>query len=247
MYNTASLELDKSMKLIIMTLFLHNMMAYAKTMECNHFPPLKIEKSLEKPGIDVELLQVIFKQMGEEVNYEFLPWKRALLNAYEGKSLGLCSCSYTKDREKDLYFSDPIGTISVGIYTLSKSSDISTIKDLNNLSVGVVRGYNLEKELQNHNINIVTVGDNDSLIEMLNINRVNAIYAFKKPIEYILKKKQIANNFQYTEFRKSEYFACFSKKFLTSDEFVKKFNSVLKKVKSDGRYNQILSKYKLEN
>ncbi len=210
---------------------------------CNHFPPLKIEKSPEKPGSDVEILREVFKDMNINFSYKFLPWKRALMLASNGEFDGLCSCSYTKKREEKFYYSDMIAESSIGIFTKSKKVKISNIGDLKGLTVGVVRGYNLESELKKRKIKSLGLSSDFNLIQVLNRNRVDVIYSYKSPIKYILKDKKYKNEFFYHELRVSPYFTCFSKTRKDSENLLNRFNKSLKEIKEKGTYQKILTKY----
>lgn len=215
------------------------------TMACNNFPPLKIENPKDKnPGFDIELLQQVFLLSKQKIETTFFPWKRALLLAKSGEYDGLCSCSFTKNRKKDFYFSDEIGRNSIGLYSL-KNLSIKDLAELKKLKVGVVRGYSLEEDLKKLKIEFVSSPSELNLLKLLELNRIDVIYSFKVVISELLKTNSFHDKFVYTETSSAPYFTCFSKKSKKSKVLLKQFNEDLKKIKADQTYQSLLKKYDL--
>lgn len=214
------------------------------TMACNDFAPLKIEKGpKDRPGRDIEILQSSLALSGIVVNTKFYPWKRALEMGESANINGLCSCSYTKEREKKFLFSDIMGKISIGIYTKKNTGieNFATIKK--NSMVGVVRGYNLEDELVQKKIRTAVAATELSLLKMLELDRVVAVYAYKDVVDELALENKFINQFEYHEISSSFYYTCFSKNKIDSSQFVKNFNAGLKAIKKSGKYQEILKKY----
>ncbi len=239
------------MKLLISTIVLIFMTSnlWSKetvvSMACNNFPPLKIENPKDNnPGFDIELLKATFSLSNQKIKTTFFPWKRALVLAKSGEYDGLCSCSYTKERESDFYFSDEIGRNSIGLYSLKEIS-IKNLSDLKNLKVGVVRGYSLEDDLKKYKIDFVSSPSELNLLKMLEIKRIDVIYSFKVVISELLKTNSFDDKFVYTETSSAPYFTCFSKKSKKSKDLLRHFNEDLKKIKADHTYQQLLKKYDL--
>lgn len=70
----------------------------------------------EVTGLDVELMQAIFENMGYQVALTEIPWKRHLNNVESGRTNLAASASKTPEREQYVYFSDPYRTESVVMY-----------------------------------------------------------------------------------------------------------------------------------
>jgi polar amino acid transport system substrate-binding protein len=88
-------------------------------MACNEFPPHKMQNSPDGlAGFDVEMLQEAFSRTNIEIEIEFLPWKRALVDVQAGRLDGLCSCSQHADRDQWLDYSDPLGSVGIGYFYL---------------------------------------------------------------------------------------------------------------------------------
>lgn len=216
------------------------------TMACNDFPPLKIQNAPEdRPGIDIEILRESFNYSNTKLTTKFYPWKRALIRAENGQTGGLCSCSYSKEREANFLFSEEMGRISIGIYTkndanIKKLSDIK--KDKKHI-VGVVRGYELESELDDEKIK-TSLGTSDfTLLRMLEADRFFAVYSYKVVVSELMKEHEFIKKFKYTEIKSIPYYTCFPKKIASSKNHLNNFNDGLKKLRESGGYARILKKY----
>lgn len=215
------------------------------SLACNNFPPLKIEHPKDhSPGFDIELLKAVYALSKHEVRTTFFPWKRALVLAKSGEYDGLCSCSYTPEREKDFYFSDEIGKNSIGLYSLKKLK-IENLSKLKDLKVGVVRGYSLENDLKENKIDFTTSTSELNLLKMLEVKRLDAVYSFKVVISELLKTNSFHDPFFYTETSSAPYFTCLSKKAKNSVSLLNQFNKSLKVIKTQKVYSQLLKKYDL--
>ncbi len=229
--------------LVIFSISLNSMSQESTSFACSYFPPYKIKNEGDHMGIDVDIISEVYKSIGKKNKYIFLPWKRALKSVENGELDALCGCSYLKSRERLFHYSQEVGKNSIGIFTLKDNNTvIKNIMDLNSHSVAVVRGYSLENELLSSSAKVVRVKDESQLIRLLKSKRVDAIYSFKNPIMYLLKKNKIENNLRYREFKSSSYYSCFSKK-TTNADFISEFNKGLSTIRKNGIYEKILIKY----
>tara|TARA_R110000868_G_scaffold258137_4_gene515392 strand:+ start:865 stop:1554 length:690 start_codon:yes stop_codon:yes gene_type:complete len=215
------------------------------SMACNHFPPLKIEHPVDGYiGADIEVLNSVLALASKKLVTTYFPWKRALLLAQKGDFDGLCSCSYTKDREVDFYFSDEIGRNSIGIYSINKTKKKGLVS-LKGLTIGVVRGYNLETELRKVSIKTITGSSELNLLRMLEAKRIDAVYAYKTVVSELAKSNEFIRKFNYSEISSAPYYTCFSKKKSDSKGLLIKFNKSLKTIKENGDFEKIKRKYGL--
>lgn len=216
-------------------------------MACNEFPPQKIEASPDGLlGIDVEILRAAFSKSNIAVDVTYFPWKRALELAKAGEVDGLCSCSYLKERTKWFLYTDVMGTIGEGIFHKPTASTpvFRSLEDLQDLTIGVVRGYNLGKKLKDIDLQLVEVSADEKGIKMLLSGRIQAFYSFKGPGEYVLSKTPNSNHIKFDEVHNSPYYACFNNSLPNATEWVSKFNTGLNSIKADGTYDLILNKYR---
>ena len=71
------------------------------------WPPYT-SQNLPRGGFFSEIVRVAFDQEGITVKYEYLPWKRAYILTKDGTYKGSLTWAPTKERKKDMIFSDPI-------------------------------------------------------------------------------------------------------------------------------------------
>jgi len=233
-------------------LFLHIPDATAQsnrnvTFSCVNFPPFQIEKPKDGlPGFSIEFLRAAFAKSETNIEFKYYPWKRALKNVMKGSVDGLCGCSYRPEREEKLLYSDPLGELSSVVFynKTSKPAQSESLESLSGRAVGVVRGYNLQKELISHNIKPYLVNDEKMGINMLIRNRIDFFYSFKAPGQFALAKNPGKNVIRYFVLKTSLNFACISKSIPKSSEIVDKLNKGLAAIKADGTYDRILDKYR---
>lgn len=215
---------------------------------CNYFPPQKLyaPENGTHPGIDVELLQSISEQMNLKAHFEFFPWKRAYAMVQTGEMDALCSCSYLKKREADFIFTDPIGTVSKGLFARSDDvfAGIKTLADLRDKRVGVVSGYNLESELDASGVKkIEQANSEESLFNMLMYKRVDLIYAYEKTTRFAINHQSGPHAIHFLQLETSPYYTCFSRAKADAQQQVDRFNEVLRKTIEAGLPDKINARY----
>jgi polar amino acid transport system substrate-binding protein len=218
-------------------------------LACNDFPPLKIEHPDADGlrGSDVDAIAEIAKRAGLPLEARFMPWKRGYAEASEGTVDGLCSCSYREDRAALFHFSDAIGHTSVGVF--HHPGDIADpIAKLEELTeeqfgkIGVVKGYNLEAELDDAKVPHVTVSGDQQAYEMLLNGRIDHLFSFRAPIDFIARHES-GKPAPYSEMRSSPYFICLSKKLPDTAAMLPKINAAIAAMHADGTFDAIQRRY----
>ncbi|HVJ42724.1 MAG TPA: transporter substrate-binding domain-containing protein [Dongiaceae bacterium] len=230
----------------------------AVTLACNNFPPLKIEHpgSDGLPGSDVDLLRALFQRADVPLEISYVPWKRAFAAAQEGRVDGLCSCSYAADRTADFLFSDEIGSISTGVFTLKGNEPKTPIETLQSLkplalfgqAVGVVDGYALKEDLDAIGIPGDLASDDSRALEMLARRRYRFLYSYEAPIKFLVKyplsDSPAPPQLSYQEIRARPYYLCLSRKMAHGSELLGRLNAVLAEMRKDGTIARILDRYR---
>lgn len=215
---------------------------------CNEFPPYKMENSASGlAGFDVEFLKEAFMRVGISLNIQYMPWKRALEEARQGRVNGVCSCSHTKEREKYLSFSSPLGKASAGLFSLTENNfaRLGTIEAIGSQSVGVIRGYNILKNLYAAGTeNIIELSSERQGLQLLLKGRLDYYYSYESPARFYLARLKQSDKISYDEIDFSNYYSCFSKSSEGSEILLEKFNAGLALIKEDGTYDKILAKYR---
>lgn len=94
-------------------------------------------------GIDYEVSVEIFKRLGVEVDWQFLPWKRCLAMIDQGLADGILDIFQTEQRASQLFYpNEPLSEVEfVLFYANARPHSINTLQDLRGLTVGTSPGY----------------------------------------------------------------------------------------------------------
>ncbi|OSQ37033.1 hypothetical protein TMES_16460 [Thalassospira mesophila] len=215
------------------------------TMACNPFPPSKIDENIPLPGYDVELLRAAFAVGNLALETPFYPWKRAYLLAEEGRVDGLCSCSYTVERERDMLYSTELGRVRIGFFSIAGhiAQNITSLADARDLRIGVVAGYNLENAAENAGLTVITANSEQVLLGMLYNNRIDMIYSFREPVLVAHKKRDTLFSLQYHEVSQAPYYSCISRRIDDARSLLNILNHGISTIRANGVYHSILEKY----
>lgn len=219
-------------------------------LACNDFPPHKIEHPGEDglAGFDVDIDTEALKRVGWSAGISYMPWKRALEMTGRGDYDGLCSCSYAKDREDKLVFSDELGAVSVGLFARTEDAlaGISQIADLKGRKVATVGGYNLEAELTTAGAEVEATSSDKSALDMLVGGNVDVLYAYELTTKHFIASDPRSSSIVYKEIRRNPYYFCLSRAMPGADAVMQGFNRSLKEMAKDGSIKHILDKYHVE-
>lgn len=211
-------------------------------------------KNLPHGGSASHIVSAAFKEAGVDVDYVWYgdAWNRAYNLAIKGKEVqGSLGWSYEAKREKDFYFSSDIiipGNKEGFWYLKEKGFDWNDIKDLNGLKVGGVVGYSyggkIDRAEKDGLIKLQLISDESTNFKKLLANRIDIFIAGEDTGKDMLKKnftpEQAAKlAFHPKPLRIAGYHVILSKAVPGNDTLMKKFDEGLKKLKADGRYDQI--------
>ena len=108
-----------------------------------------LSEKLKYYGVASRIVTEAFSLEGIKAEYGFFPWKRALLLAQKGKWDGSVVWSYTEDRAKDFYYSDPVVKCKwVFFYLKTTSFDWKVIDDLRGFRIGGTLGYKYNPDFE---------------------------------------------------------------------------------------------------
>ena len=211
-------------------------------------PPYMIDPAnVEAPGISIEIVREVFLNTKISPDITFFPWARAELMAKKGSVTGAFNCAFTKARENFFYFSEPINGGDFGIVTRGdyKGPEINSLQNIGS-TVGVVRGYNLEKNLKASNIAIFQLNSVRQALRVLSADRVQYVYTYEGVFIHETSILKSQDKFKFHRTGSTKFGVCFSRKSEGVENTLKIFNENLKRLKKSGRFDEILSKYNLK-
>ena len=220
------------------------------SLACNNFPPHKIEQPADDglAGFDIDIVSEALKRAGFSAETSFMPWKRALEMTERGDYDGLCSCSYTKDREATLLFSKELGAVSVGLFARSEDAlaGIASVADLKGRKVATVSGYNLEAELITAGAEVEATASDKNALDMLVGGNVDLFYGYELTTEHFIASDPRSTAISYKEIGRNPYYFCLSRAMPGAEAAMRGFNRSLAEMDKDGSIKRILEQYHVE-
>ncbi|MEW6992492.1 substrate-binding periplasmic protein [Colwelliaceae bacterium 6441] len=155
----------------------------------NYGPESELAANDTWKGVDVELIEQLFKQVNCRYSIVELPWARSLQMLARGDIDIMLNVTKTKEREQYYYF---VGPIKEEVTVLAKSvKDNSILKDVNSLMtlakpVAVQRGsfYGPEVEQlmlsQKGKSKFIQVASNETKIKLMETGRISGFLAAKR-------------------------------------------------------------------
>lgn len=219
-------------------------------LACNDFPPHKIEApgADGMRGFDIDIIAGALQRIGRSADITFMPWKRALELVERGEYDGLCSCSYTKEREDTLLFSDELGAVSVGLFARSSQvlDGIERVTDLKGRKVATVGGYNLEGELGKVGAVVEAASSDKNALDMLVGGNVDMLYAYELTAKHFIASDPRSADIIYKELRRNPYYFCLSRVMPDAETVMRDLNNSLDAMAADGSIAGILKRYHVE-
>ncbi|WP_434518393.1 substrate-binding periplasmic protein [Pseudomonas sp. NFX1] len=105
--------------------------------------PYVYQQNGQPRGIDYEVTTQVFKRLGVEVEWQFLPWKRCLAMIEQGLADGIVDIFQIDARRPFLiYPSEPMSDVEFVLFQArSRRHTVTSLNDLAGLSVGTSPGY----------------------------------------------------------------------------------------------------------
>ena len=171
--------------------------AFGETIRLStlEWPPF-VGLELSGQGVVSERVRKICTAAGMRLELSFTPWKRALLEAGTGLSHGYFPEYRSAIREKDFYFSEPVGCSVVGLVRRSDVTlDWTRLEDLAAYRIGVVDGYvNTEEFDRLVDTGVLkTVKSNSDVLSlrMLEAGRTDAVVMDRAVFKHLSAKGEI--------------------------------------------------------
>ncbi|MCK1790794.1 substrate-binding periplasmic protein [Pseudomonas violetae] len=105
--------------------------------------PYVYEENGKALGLDYETTAIVFKRLGIEVQWQFLPWKRCLSMLEQGQADGALDIFHSDERDATLlYPSEPLSQVQfVMFYANDRPHPFQSLEALRGLTIGTSPGY----------------------------------------------------------------------------------------------------------
>ncbi|MBB1485523.1 substrate-binding periplasmic protein [Oceanospirillum sediminis] len=235
---------------LILSLFSSVAIAQTIRIATGEYPPF-CSSSAKHYGFVSHVISEAFAREGHQVEFDFLPWKRALYQTSNGEYDATSWWVYSDERAAKFYYSDTVVTNSVHFFYVKAHNfdfDWKTLSDLDDYRLGVTRGYFYNEEFtqyreENTDRFDVVNSDEQSLKRML-LKRIDLF-----PVNVVVGLELLRTKFGPNVIHQITYhprplsskdgFILFPKSQANSAQLSAIFNSGLKKLKADGSYERM--------
>jgi polar amino acid transport system substrate-binding protein len=220
-----------------------------KLMVCTHLPykPFQYKEGSDVVGFDVDLLDLVAKDLGLEQEVVNIEWAQVTSGAaFKAKKcdMGMGAMTITPERQAAISITDPYMD-ATQVLMVKKDSGIKSLADLKGKKIGAQadttgKKYADDNAKQN---GYTVIPFNDLAIQTNNVKsgRVDAAINDNGVLYDFVKANpdmEIA-----AEFNTGEQYGFAALKDGSGPKLVAKFNELLAKAKTDGTYNEIYKKW----
>lgn len=205
------------------------------------FPPYEYHEGNEIKGIDVEICQAVAEKLGLELQIEDVAFDSIIPEVASGKAdLAAAGMTVTEDRKQNMDFSDTYAT-SIQLILVQENSTIAGKEDLTGKKIGVQQGttsdlFSTEDFGEDA---VVRYSKSMEAVQALTQGKIDAVIVDSQTAkEFVNEVKGIkALDSSYSD----EAYAIGVKKGNT--ELLNAVNAALAELKSEGKLDEIVTKY----
>ena len=206
------------------------------------FQPFEYSENGKRTGFDIELIEAIAKQLNKTVEWTDIDFKGLVPGLIANRFDVAASAIYiTEERRKVVDFTDSYYPGGLVIMVKKGDDRIKGPDDLNGKKVSVqvgTKSVNFLKE-KFPTAERIEVEKNQEMFQLVEIGRADAAVT-GKPAAKVYAKVRGTLDVLDQPLTVEEYGFALRK---SDPELVKQFNEALKKLKADGTYDKLVSKY----
>lgn len=189
------------MKNFVFIFFIWSYSALCDTIRVaiDHFPPYsQIHRDGTLSGVNVDIVNLIAKNMNLTVEYVHCPWVRCLKLLENGDIDLISGVLFTEERAQIYQYINPpyesVSSNSVYFYQLASSPLITTLKDLDDKIIAVQRGVAYTPEFDNNtNLAKVEINNHSAIIRMLLNGNIDAFIYAGPAADSLIRKHDMSN------------------------------------------------------
>lgn len=231
-------------------------------MAINPFPPYilgtKFSLPNERPGVTVELLKQVAKNLNIKFKFIRSPWPRVLLNTQSGKTDAALGSSFKVERSHYGVYplldgkEDPSRSVGIRSYYLYQNKENSVLWDgvqfnSTNKTFGVMRGYSIVNELRKSGLTIYEIDSQEQLFSMLKVGRLDGVIDLENFSDQLLKQfPDLATNVIKISppVRQKAYHLMFSKHFAKNNlALIEKVWDEIGRLRNSPYYEELIASY----
>ena len=211
------------------------------------WPPYVYLQNGQAKGIDYEVSAEVFKRLGVEVEWHFLPWKRCLSMLETGQADGALDIFHSDERDATLlYPSEPLSDVEfVLFYANDRPHPFSALEELKGLTIGTSPGYLYSSDFSESTLfTREPAPTHEANFGKLVRGRIDLLITDRRVGQHLLDELNIRD--QITEnptviSRQSQFLAV--RRNAGMDLLVQRFGAELKRFKREPAYAELSARY----
>ena len=193
-------------------------------------------------GFNIDLIRAVIAKTDLELQFLPLPWEEALRALQEGRVDAVGGMKYDAERAHYFDFSEEYLVSSLAIFVARDNSIIAELSDLENKRIAVQKDDIAYQKLKNRVLELTATVSQEEAIKLLLAEKVDAVVGNRMAGQYIVQRLGAMERVKSVGgFINPERYGFAVRR--GNDELLAKFNESLRKVKSDGTYDQIYFKW----
>ena len=194
-------------------------------------------------GEFTRLVSIVFKEMGEEPEYLFYPWRRCYDSVVKGRIWAAFPYSYTDERAKEVWFTDSLRYSTTVLFYYeppgeTKQFTFNNIEDLKSYRMGGVTGYFYEEIFRNAGVEVDYVSKEINGMEKLILGRID-LFTLNDAVGWNLIKENFSDKARYFKalphpLSRNGLHLIVTKNSPESGQRFKRFNEALKRCRQKG-------------
>ncbi len=228
------------------------------TIRADEWCPYNCDPDSDRPGFMIEIAQTVFERAGHTVDYQILPWERALNEAKKGRINGLVGL--LRQEEPEFIFPDQETGYTIAVFYVQKDEEwrYTGIQSLEQVSLGGISGYYYGEEV---NAYIQEHKKDDKHVQLLfgetafqrNVQkllneRISALLANRFVMSYFLHETEQQGLLEEAgESQDGLIYIGFSPAHPKSQEYAGILSKGTEQLRQSGELEQILARYGLQD
>lgn len=198
-------------------------------------------------GISVDLLRAAFEAVGVDVEFDVIPYDRAMAKVREGK--GLAAFNTPREPGIEKFYAWPAQPLfqAKSLYFAKTTFDrqISKVQDLDGLKVALVQGYGYGDEIDNDTRIDKILSSSDKVgIRKTLADRADVVVVYDMVAKDLLKKMKVTDQLKVVgEASVTDIYLAFSRTFPDSERIRTLFDQGFAEIRKNGRYEEIMQEW----
>lgn len=204
------------------------------------FEPFEYVEGGVVAGFDIDIAKVIAEKLGKELQIEDMDFGGLITAVSAGNvDFAIAGMSVTDERKESVDFSNPY-FMSTQVIIVNNGSEITSADALTGKKVGVQLGTTGEMFAADiENVDLQSFNQGVGAVQDLLAGNIDAVILDEQPAKRFVKENADLAILDEV-FANEEYAIAIPK---GNEELVKEINEVLAEIKSNGKYDELYSKY----